>query len=150
MGKESKKRKANGSPGKEGPSANLVVKIGNLATAYAGELEAHLAEVEQAKTVKDLKDTVTKSLKAAIGYHKNMASHVSDICAAVVVLEARAETANVKADMAKERVCELEKARETLEVKASRKDMAAKMEHATTQVKVMDLDFDRLIELTEL
>ena len=146
MGKENKKRKANGSPDKEGPSANLVVKIGNLATTYAGELEAHLVEVEQAKTVKDLKDSVTKSLKAAIGYHKNMASHVSDICAAVVVLEARAETVSVKADMAKERVCELEKARETLEIKASRKDMAAKMEHATTQVKVMDLDFDRQIE----
>ena len=146
MGNESKKRKTRDSPCKEGPSSSLVVKIGERATSYSKELEAHLLEVEQAKSVKDLKDSVVKSLKASIGYHKDMASHVSDLCAAVVVLEARAEAVNEKADTAKERVAELEKARETIEVKASRRDMAAKIEHATTQVKVMDLDFDREID----
>ena len=67
----------------------------------------------------------------------------SDLCKEVA--ELRIERDNLVAWRLRheEKVADMEKVRESISVKASRKDMAAKMEVAMTQVKVLDLDFEK-------
>ena len=93
-----------------------------------------------------MKDVLTKYIKSTIKYEEATNSELSDLFQLVVKLEKRAGAAEERAVKADVKVTELEKVRETVEIKSSRKEMAAKMETATTQVKVMDLDFERCVE----
>ena len=93
-----------------------------------------------------MKDLLGKYFRSTIEHTETVGSELSDVCQEVVRLEKKTDGVVVKAEKADAKVKEIEMVRETTEIKASRREMAAKMEFATTQVKVMDLDFDRSIE----
>ena len=144
--RENKKRKAQESPEKDSPAADQVKKISDCTSRRIEDLKSLLAETEAAKQVKEVKDVFAKFLKSTIKHEEVVNTELSDLLQMVVTLEKRASAAEQKAVKADVKVKEIEKVRETVEIKASRKEMAAKMEYASTQVKVMDLDFERSID----
>ena len=98
------------------------------------------------------KATSWKALQEAIAfsYEKTMDSiiesrsnQISDLCAEVDSLRERLEQEQVRRIKAEEQLADMEKRTDTVAVKASRRDMAAKMEAAVTNVKILDLDFDK-------
>ena len=143
---QSKKRKAQESPEKDSPASDQVKKISDRTTGRVADLKSLLSEAEGAKQVKDVKDVLVKYLKSSIKYEEAVNTELSDLMHVVVKLEKKAVSAEQKAANADVKVKEIEKVRETVEIKASQKEMAAKMEQATHQVKVMDVDFERNIE----
>jgi hypothetical protein len=146
MGNDTKKRKAQESPGKGSPASDLIKKLSDRTLNRVSDLKGLLVENESAKSVKDVKDVLAKYIKSAIKHEEATSNDMSDVLQLFIKLEKRAETAEAKATTADAKVKEIEKVRETVEIKASRKEMAAKMELATTQVKVMDLDFERSMD----
>jgi hypothetical protein len=61
-------------------------------------------------------------------------------------LEEALEASEVKEEEYVNRIAELEKLRETSEVKISKAEMGKKMEVAQTQVKLLDIDFGKCID----
>ena len=146
MSGERKKRKAQETPEKESPAADIIKKISDCTASRVSDLQTLMGEVESAKQVKDLKDVLVKHIKASIKHEEMIGNHLSDGFQIITKLEKKAAEAGTKAEAAGVKVKEIEKVRESIEIKASRKEMAEKMEIATTQVKVMDLDFDKNVE----
>jgi hypothetical protein len=119
-------------------------EISDATDDYASSMtEEWYKEMEAAKAMKDMKDVMLKVMKGTAKYQQKMANHVSDLCKSVSEMEKKLTDTELKAVKQKEKIEEFEKLRETSEVKASRKDMAEKMELATTQVKILDMDFDK-------
>ena len=144
--RDNKKRKAQESPEKDSPASDQVKKISDRTIKRVEDLKVLMAEAEAAKVTKDMKEVFVKYLKSTIKHEEDANTELSDLMQTVIKLEKKAGAAEEKAAKADDKVKEIEKVRETVEIKASRKDMAAKMEYATTQVKVMDLDFERSLE----
>ena len=146
MSGERKKRKAQETPEKDSPAADLIQKISERTQGRINDLKTLMGEAEAAKQVKDLKDVLVKYIKATVKHEEDTSNQLSDVFQMVSKLEKKTKAAEVKAEAADVMVKEIERARETVEIKASRREMAQKMEFATTQVKVMDLDFDKSID----
>ena len=146
MSGDRKKRKAQETPEKESPAADLIKKISDCTTNRVSDLKTLMGEAESAKQVKDLKDIMVKYIKSSIKHEEVMGNHLSDVFQVVTKLEKKTVAAEVKAEAADVKVKEIEKVRETIEIKSSRKEMAQKMELAVSQVKIMDLDFDKSVE----
>jgi hypothetical protein len=141
MGKNKQPRT---SPIKESVVGDIMSKISDATDDFAGTMTGDwYKELEAAKAIKEMKELMLKVFKGTAKYQQRMASNVSDLCRAVTELEEKFSSAEVKVHRQKEKLEEIEKARETIEVKTSKREMAAKMEAATAQVKVMDINFDK-------
>ena len=101
------------------------------------------------------KATTWKMMQEAIvnSYEKTMDSiiesrsnQISDLCAEVEKLKERLEQEQVRRIKAEEQLADMEKRTDTVAVKTSRREMAAKLEVAVTNVKVLDLDLDKNTE----
>ena len=110
-------------------------------------LKEEAAELRAAKNLKEATAILAKTYETTfVNYVTTNANHFSDLCKEVSSLrDERDDLAAWKARH-EEKVSDIEKVRESVLIKDSRKEMASKMEVAMSQVKVLDLDFDRCIE----
>jgi len=142
MGKE-KRKKPSSSPSKEGGVAgDIMFMIGELTETFIDSVNSDLKDVKAAADWTKLKEVVVKNMRGSLAFHKKMADQVSDLCKKVSDLEALLERAGEREVKNCERLEAMERIRESVSIKASRAEMAAKMEHAVTQVKLLDLSLD--------
>jgi len=115
--------------------------------AFEKAIDADFKGMEGAPSFKKLGEQLAKMWKGTVmGFVQKQSSHISDLCQAVADLEEKLEAAAVRETNNKQKLEEMEKFRETNEVKASRVEMGRKMESAVTQVKILDMDFDKEID----
>ena len=111
-----------------------------MRSAFRDDAEA----IRKATTWKAMQDAIVSSYEKTMeSMIESRSNQVSDLCAEVERLRERLEQEQVRRIKAEEQLAEMEKRTDSVAVKASRKEMAAKMETAVTNVKVLDLDFDK-------
>ncbi len=121
--------------------------ISTETNAFEKAIEADFKSMEGATSIKKMGEQLAKMWKGTVlAFVQNQATHISDLCQAVADLEEKLEAAAVRETSNKQKLEEMEKFRETNEVKASRVEMGKKMEAAVTQVKILDLNFDKEID----
>jgi hypothetical protein len=140
------KRKHGDSPLK-GKMADIIDAISSDTTEFEKCLDSEAKVWADAGSYKKLSELMAKTFKGPVmGFIKKQADHLSDLCQKVNDLEVKLDQALTNEMKTKEKLEDIEKQRETLAVKDSRKEMAARMEVATTQVKVLDVNFDKHID----
>ncbi len=99
------------------------------------------------ESVKDLKEGMEKMFSSVlIPYLEKNANVMTGMISEISRLEEALEASEVKEEEHVNRIVELEKLRETSEVKLSKAEMGKKMEVAQTQVKLLDIDFRKCID----
>ena len=99
------------------------------------------------KSVKDLKEGMEKMFSSVlIPYLEKNANVMTGLISEISRLEEALEVSEAKEEESVNRIAELEKLRETSEVKLSKAEMGKKMEVAQTQVKLLDIDFGKCID----
>jgi len=147
MSRADKRKKFSVSPSKGDTDAGFIMlAVGDVTEEYATKLTADLTELEGAKDGPKMKEVLGKLFRAQLGFQRQVASHISDLANKVLELEGLLEKAGEREAEANEKIVSMERARESMAVKASRQEMAAKMELATTQVKLLDINFDKQID----
>jgi hypothetical protein len=81
-----------------------------------------------------------------IPYLEKNANTMTGLISEISRLEEALEVSEAKEEESVNRIAELEKLRETSEVKLSKAEMGKKMEVAQTQVKLLDIDFGKCID----
>jgi hypothetical protein len=105
------------------------------------------AEKMSVKSVKDLKEGMEKMFSSVlIPYLEKNANTMTGLISEISRLEEALEVSEAKEEESVNRIAELEKLRETSEVKLSKAEMGKKMEVAQTQVKLLDIDFGKCID----
>ena len=105
------------------------------------------AEKMSVKSVKDLKEGMEKMFSSIlIPYLEKNANVMTGLISEISRLEEALEVSEAKEEESVNRIAELEKLRETSEVKLSKAEMGKKMEVAQTQVKLLDIDFGKCID----
>jgi len=105
------------------------------------------AEKMSVKSVKDLKEGMEKMFSSVlIPYLEKNANVMTGLISEISRLEEALEVSEAKEEESVNRIAELEKLRETSEVKLSKAEMGKKMEVAQTQVKLLDIDFGKCID----
>ena len=105
------------------------------------------AEKMSVKSVKDLKEGMEKMFSSVlIPYLEKNTNFMSGLISEISRLEEALEVSEAKEEESVNRIAELEKLRETSEVKLSKAEMGKKMEVAQTQVKLLDIDFGKCID----
>jgi hypothetical protein len=105
------------------------------------------AEKMSVKSVKDLKEGMEKMFSSVlIPYLEKNANTMTGLISEISRLEEALEISEAKEEESVNRIAELEKLRETSEVKLSKAEMGKKMEVAQTQVKLLDIDFGKCID----
>jgi hypothetical protein len=141
----SKKRLRIGMPEKSSRSDDLLVSIGEDFSAFCLKYKQE-AEKMSVKSVKDLKEGMEKLFSSVlIPYLEKNANAMTGLISEISRLEEALEASEVKEEENVNRIAELEKLRETSEVKVSKAEMGKKMEVAQTQVKLLDIDFGKCI-----
>jgi hypothetical protein len=142
----SKKRLRVGTPEKASRSDDLLVGIGDDFSAFCLKYKQE-AEKMSVKSVKDLKEGMEKMFSSVlIPYLEKNANVMTGLISEISRLEEALEASEVKEEEHVNRIVELEKLRETSEVKLSKAEMGKKMEIAQTQVKLLDIDFGKCID----
>jgi hypothetical protein len=140
---QSKKRARAGTPEKANASSDLIMSIDSEYAAFCLKYKQE-AEKLSAKSVKDLKDGMERMFSSVfIPYLEKNANLMSNMCSEIARLEEALEASEEKEEEAVNRIAELEKLRETSDVKLSKAEMGKKMEIAQTQVKLLDIDFGK-------
>jgi hypothetical protein len=99
------------------------------------------------KSVKDLKEGMEKMFSSVlIPYLEKNANTMTGLISEISRLVEALEVSEAKEEESVNRIAELEKLRETSEVKLSKAEMGKKMEVAQTQVKLLDIDFGKCID----
>ena len=147
MSRADKRKKFSVSPSKGDTDAGFIMlAVGDVTEEYASKLTADLTELEGAKDGPKMKEALGKLFRGQLAFQRQVASHISDLANKVLELEGLLERAGEREAEANEKIVTMERARESMAVKASRQEMAAKMEIATTQVKLLDINFDKQID----
>jgi len=121
----------------------VAIAFGKTFHAFEKVLEGDVKEIEALEKVKPLGKAVSKLMRGPVmDFLKYQANVVSDLCKKVQDLEDRQVKAADREKDQQEKLVEIERFRETNVVRASRAEMAAKLEVATTQVKLLDVDYD--------
>jgi hypothetical protein len=142
----SKKRLRIGTPEKSSRSDDLLVGIGEDFFAFCLKYKQE-AEKMNVKSVKDLKEGIEKMFSSVlIPYLEKNANVMTSLISEISRLEEALEASEVKKEENVNRNVELEKLRETSEVKMSKAEMGKKMEVAQTQVKLLDIYFGKCID----
>ena len=124
-------------------SLDVAMDFGKNFAAFEKVVENDVKELEAQDKVKPLGKAVSKLMRGPVmDFKRYQANVVSDLCKKVQELEDKQGTAAEREKDQQEKLAEIERFRETNVVKASRLEMAAKLEVATTQVKLLDVDFD--------
>jgi hypothetical protein len=124
-----------------------LTRISETTDVFIGAMENDIDMMKAAKSVKDLAIVLAESYRSTVmAFVKEKADQFSDLCNEVVQLREQVDGQRVWSHKQEEKVKEIEQLRESTIVKDARKEMAAKMEVATTQVKVLDLDFRKQVE----
>ena len=127
--------------------ADVMSAISADTSAFEKAIDADFKGMEGAASFKKMGEQLAKMWKGTVmGFVQKQATHISDLCQAVADLEEKLEEVTVRETCNKQKLEEMEKFRETNEVKASRQEMAKKMEAAVTQVKILDMNFDKEID----
>ena len=124
-------------------SLDIAMDFGKNFAAFEKAVESDVRELEAQDKVKPLGKAVSKLMRGPVmEFMRYQANVVSDLCKKVQELEDKLGRADEKVNDQQEKLVEIERYRETNVVRASRLEMAAKLEVATTQVKLLDVDFD--------
>jgi hypothetical protein len=116
-------------------SDDLHVKITGINSA--------IGELKQG-TMKDFREALTDVLgKLVVPILEDQGSLISDLIEGISVLESRIEYLTSEKEKNDERMESLEKCRESVELKGSRKDMTERVSTASKQFKIMDIDFGK-------
>ena len=143
----SNKRKTPGSSPDKGAASAIMEDLGRSTEEYVKNLKAGVASLEAAGGWKQLQTALVNVFKDTVTpFAKKQASLLSDLCKKVNDLEEEKDELVAKEMKVRERISDFEQARDAIQVKASRQEMAAKMEAAITNVKILDLDFEREID----
>jgi hypothetical protein len=128
----SKKRLRVGTPEKASRSDDLLVGIGDDFSPFCLKYKQE-AEKMSVKSVKDLKEGMEKMFSSVlIPYLEKNANVMTGLISEISRLEEALEASEVKEEEHMSRILELEKLRETSEVKLSKAEMGKKMEIAQT------------------
>ena len=142
----SKKRLRVGTPEKTRKSDDMLVEIDEDFSAFCLKYKQE-AEKMSVKSVKDLKEGMEKMFSSVlIPYLEKNANTMTGLISEISRLEEALEVSEAKEEESVNRIAELEKLRETSEVKLSKAEMGKKMEVAQTQVKLLDIDFGKCID----
>jgi len=129
--------------GKSLDPLDMAMAFGKSFEGFEKAVESDLKEIEAMDKVKPLGKAWSKLMKGPLmEFLKCQANVVSDLCKKVQELDDKLGQAVVREKEQEEKLLEIERFRETNVVRASRAEMAAKLEAATTQVKLLDVDFD--------
>jgi hypothetical protein len=119
---QSKKRARAGTPEKANASSDLIMSIDSEYAAFCLKYKQE-AEKLSAKSVKDLKDGMERMFSSVfIPYLEKNANLMSNMCSEIARLEEALEASEEKEEEAVNRIAELEKLRETSDVKLSKAD----------------------------
>jgi hypothetical protein len=141
----SEKRRRISTPKKAG-EVDFLSKFSDDTKAAKAELCAALKNIKVGK-ITDVRDSIVSIFTdQVIPWFENQASTISDLGAKVEELESVNAELRAEADELRNTVGELEKKKESDEVKASRSAMECKVKEASLQVKIMDLDFGKEIK----
>ena len=141
------KRKTPGSSPYKGTASTIMEDLGHSTEEYVKNLKAGIATLEVAGGWKQLQTALVNVFKDTVTpFAEKQANLLSDLCKKVNDLEEEKDELVAKEMKVRERIGEFEQARDAIQVKASRQEMAAKMETAVTMVKILDLDFEREID----
>jgi hypothetical protein len=124
----------------------MLTEIGEDFSAFCLKYKQE-AEKMSVKSVKDLKEGMEKMFSSVlIPYLEKNANTMTGLISEISRLEEALEVSEAKEEESVNRIAELEKLRETSEVKLSKAEMGKKMEVAQTQVKLLDIDFGKCID----
>lgn len=139
------KRGRTATPIKNGKASQLLNSVMEDFDEAKGKIKSDFSGMGF-KSVKELRDGLEKLfVTTVLPFMEKQVGHVSKLAEEVARLEAILEEQDQKGTEAFGRIEDMERVRESNEMKGSKMEMGRKMEMAQTQVKLLDVDFGKEI-----